>query len=62
MLGWSLAFFIVALLAGCLGLGGVAVAAAWVAQVLVGVFLGLFLTALVVDAVGRSPGGDRPSP
>jgi uncharacterized membrane protein YtjA (UPF0391 family) len=54
MLKWALIFFIVALVAGALGFGGIASAAAGIAKFLFYVFLALFLIALVAGLiVGR---------
>lgn len=47
MLGWSLTFFIIALLAALLGFWGIAGTSAWIAKVLFGVFLILFLVSLI---------------
>lgn len=56
MLGWAITFLVLALIAGALGFGGVAVVSANIAQVLFVVFLVLFAIALVANAVrGRSP-------
>ena len=56
MLGWAITFLVLALIAGALGFGGVAVVSANVAQVLFVVFLVLFAIALVANAVrGRAP-------
>ena len=51
MLRWALIFLVIALIAGVLGFGGVAEASATIAQVLFGIFLLLFLVALVLDIV-----------
>ena len=56
MLGWSLIFLVVALLAGALGFGGVAGAATGIAKLLFFVFLALLVISLVAQAVkGRPP-------
>jgi uncharacterized membrane protein YtjA (UPF0391 family) len=56
MLGWAITFLILALIAGALGFGGVAMLSANIAQVLFVVFLILFAIALVANAVrGRPP-------
>jgi len=52
MLHYAIVFLIVALIAGVLGFGGVAGTSAWIAQVLFGVFLVLFLVSLLT---GRRP-------
>ena len=55
MLGWALAFFILALIAAALGFGGVAGASAGIAQVLFFVFLALLVLTFVARALrGRS--------
>ena len=46
MLKWAVVFFIIALIAGALGFGGVASAAAGIAKILFFLFLVLFLIAL----------------
>ncbi|HKK35971.1 MAG: DUF1328 domain-containing protein [Paracoccaceae bacterium] len=56
MLGWAILFLVLALIAGALGFGGVAMISANIAQVLFVVFLILFAIALVANAVrGRPP-------
>jgi uncharacterized membrane protein YtjA (UPF0391 family) len=56
MLEWALIFLVIAIVAGCLGFGGIATSATGIAQVLFGLFLMLFLVSLVVHLVrGRSP-------
>ncbi|MEX0703686.1 MAG: DUF1328 domain-containing protein [Planctomycetales bacterium] len=53
MLYWALVFFIVALIAGVVGFGELAVGAAMIAKVLFFVFLILFLVSLVSGYRGR---------
>jgi uncharacterized membrane protein YtjA (UPF0391 family) len=53
MLGWALAFFIVAVIAAVFGFGGIAAGAATIAKVLFFVFLVLFLLSLVGGVVRR---------
>lgn len=56
MLGWALAFLVIALIAGLLGFGGIAGASAGIAQFLFVVFIVLFVIALIARAVrGRPP-------
>ena len=56
MLGWALAFLIIALIAAALGFGGIAGASAGIAQILFFIFLVLFVIALVARAMrGRPP-------
>lgn len=55
MLGWALAFFILAIVAAALGFGGVAGASAGIAQILFFVFLALLVVTFVARALrGRS--------
>lgn len=56
MLGWALAFFILAIIAAAFGFGGIAGASAGIAQVLFFIFLALLVLTFVVRAVrGRPP-------
>jgi len=56
MLGWAIAFLIIALVAALFGFGGIASASAGIAQILFFVFIALFVIALVARAVrGKSP-------
>src|SRR6266542_3811700 len=48
MLGWSITFLLVALLAGLFGFWGIAGTAAYIAKVLFVIFLVLFLVSLLV--------------
>ena len=48
MLGWTLTFLIVALLAGALGFTGIAGAAVGIAQILFFIFMVLFLVSLIL--------------
>lgn len=43
LLDWALIFLIVAIVAGVLGFGGLAAESAWIARVLFGIFLILFI-------------------
>ena len=52
MLYYALVFFVIALLAGILGFGGIAVAFAGIAKILFLVFLIAFLVSLVMH-IGR---------
>lgn len=55
MLGWALAFFILAIIAGAFGFGGIAGASAGIAQILFFVFLALLVITFVARAInGRS--------
>jgi uncharacterized membrane protein YtjA (UPF0391 family) len=56
MLGWAIAFLVIALVAAAFGFGGIASASAGIAQILFFVFIALFVVALVARVVrGRSP-------
>jgi len=55
MLGWTLAFFVVTLVAAALGFTGLAGAASGVAQVLFFVFLVLMAAAGIASAVRDRP-------
>lgn len=47
MLGWSLAFFIIAIIAAILGFGGIAAGAAGIAKIIIFFFVVAFLASLV---------------
>jgi len=51
MLKWAIGFFIIALVAGLFGFGGIASASAGMAQILFVIFLVLFVISLVVSLV-----------
>ncbi|MEZ0223959.1 MAG: DUF1328 domain-containing protein [Alphaproteobacteria bacterium] len=56
MLHWALSFLILALVAGFLGFGGIAIVSIEIARLLFGVFLILFLLAAVIHAMhGKAP-------
>ena len=56
MLQWALTFLILALIAGFLGFGGVAILSIEIAKILFVVFLALFLISVVAHAVrGKAP-------
>lgn len=58
MLGWALAFFIVALIAAIFGFGGIAAGLATIAKLVFFAFVVLFLVSLVVGlARGHSAFG-----
>jgi uncharacterized membrane protein YtjA (UPF0391 family) len=48
MLGWSITFFVIAIIAGLLGFTGIAGAAAGIAQILFILFLILFVVFLIM--------------
>jgi uncharacterized membrane protein YtjA (UPF0391 family) len=58
MLYWALVFFIVSLVAGIFGFGGVASASAGISQILFYVFLVFFVVTLIAGLAG---GGTRRS-
>ncbi len=56
MLGWSITFFLIAIVAGVLGLGSVAVLATDIAQLLFFVFIALFIVSAIVHLIrGSAP-------
>ena len=55
MLGYALAFFLVAIIAAVFGFGGIAAGAAGIAKILFFIFLILFLVSLIMGLVrGKS--------
>ena len=54
MLYYAVVFFIIALVAGLLGFGGIAAGASGIAQVLFFIFIVLFLVSLVAGLLKRS--------
>ena len=52
MLSWAVTFLIIAIVAAIFGFGGIAGTSAWIAQVLFGLFLVLFIVSLIF---GRRP-------
>jgi uncharacterized membrane protein YtjA (UPF0391 family) len=56
MLYWALIFFVLALVAGLFGFGGIAAATASIAQILFFIFLVIFVVSLVAHLLtGRRP-------
>ena len=53
MLRWALVFLLVAIVAAVFGFGGIAGEAAWIAKVLLFVFLILFVVSLVFGRKGN---------
>lgn len=53
MLGWALAFFIIAIAAAVFGFGGIAAGAATIAKVLFFIFIVLFLISLIGGLMRR---------
>jgi uncharacterized membrane protein YtjA (UPF0391 family) len=54
MLGWTLTFLVIAIIAGVLGFGGIAVASAGIAKILFVVFLVLFAVSLIAGLMRRA--------
>ena len=54
MLGWTITFLIIALIAAAFGFGGIAVAAAGIARILFFVFLVLFVVSLLSGLLRRA--------
>ncbi len=56
MLGWAIAFLVIALIAALFGFGGIASASAGIAQIIFFVFIALFVNAMIKRVVrGRPP-------
>lgn len=56
MLRWALVFLVVAIIAAVFGFGGIAGEAAWIARILLFVFLILFVGAFILGRKGPSSG------
>ncbi len=56
MLSWAVAFFVLAVIAGVLGFGGIADTVAGVAQVLFFIFIALLIASVLASALGRRQG------
>lgn len=54
MLSWALTFFVLALIAGFLGFGGIATAATGIAKILFFVFLVLFIGSFFFKAADKA--------
>ena len=54
MLGWTITFLVIALVAAAFGFGGIAVAAAGIAKILFFVFLILFVISLLGGLMRRA--------
>jgi uncharacterized membrane protein YtjA (UPF0391 family) len=54
MLYWALVFFVVSLVAGVFGFGGIAATTAGIAQILFYVFLVFFIVTLIAGLAGGS--------
>ena len=56
MLQWALSFLVLALVAGFLGFGGVAIMSIEIARILFGVFIFLFVVTVIAHALrGKAP-------
>ena len=60
MLYWALVFFVVSLVAGIFGFGGIASATAGIAQLLFYVFLVFFIVTLIAGLAGGGTRRDLP--
>lgn len=60
MLAWIVIFFVLALIAGALGFGGLSSTFAWLAQILCVVFLVLFVASIVAGGMRRAGAGSIP--
>ena len=56
MLRWALVFFVVAILAAVFGFGGIAGESAWIAKILLIVFVILAVVSLIMGRKGPSSG------
>lgn len=54
MLSWAVTFLIIAIIAAVFGFGGIAGTATWIAQILVFVFLVLFVVSLLAGRGRRN--------
>ncbi|MFN3325880.1 MAG: DUF1328 domain-containing protein [Bryobacteraceae bacterium] len=54
MLGWALAFFVIAIVAAIFGFGGIATATAGIARLLFFLFLVVFVITLVMGVARRT--------
>jgi uncharacterized membrane protein YtjA (UPF0391 family) len=54
MLGWSITFLIIALIAGVLGFRGLSATAGNIARILFGIFLILFVISLILQATNHA--------
>ncbi len=53
MLYWALVFLVIALVAGILGFGGISIAAAGIAKILLFIFIVIFLVTLLMHITRR---------
>lgn len=56
MVRWAIIFLVIAIIAAVLGFGGIAGDAAWIAKILLFVFLVLFVVSLILGRRGPSSG------
>jgi uncharacterized membrane protein YtjA (UPF0391 family) len=54
MLGWALAFFLIAIVAAVFGFGGIATASAGIAKILFFLFVVIFLVTLIMGMARRA--------
>lgn len=54
MLSWALTFFVLAIIAGIFGFGGIATAAAGIAKILFVIFIVLFIASFFFRAAGKA--------
>ena len=54
MLGWALAFFLIAIVAAVFGFGGIASASAGIAKILFFLFVVIFLVTLIMGMARRA--------
>jgi uncharacterized membrane protein YtjA (UPF0391 family) len=54
MLGWALAFFLIAIVAAVFGFGGIATASAGIAKILFFLFVVIFLVTLIMSMARRA--------
>ena len=56
MLGWSVIFFILAIVAALFGFGGIAASMAGIAKILIFIFLVMFLVSIIMGLLSKRPG------
>ena len=57
LLSWAVTFLIIAIVAGLIGFGGISEDASYIAKILFGIFLVLFLISALSGAMAPSYGG-----
>lgn len=55
MLYWAIVFFIISIIAGVFGFGGIAAASAGIAQILFYIFIAVFIVTLILGLMRRQP-------